>query len=640
MNKLALFLSFLFVVSCTKDPIIYTLTTSANPADGGTVSPSTQQYDEGKTVTITATPSSEYVFQSWSGATGSTNSTSVVMNSDKSVTANFVKKKYALTTTIEGEGTVTEKVIKAGAATDYNSGTIVELTAIPSGEWLFVEWKGDLTGNENPTQITIDNPKNIIAVFIDTKTNEIIEFSLLKENNPNLVEDLIFEINNDTIYKYVPYFFNAEKIIATFQHNGKSIKVNDTIQIPSSSINNFNINLDYEVEALNGNTKNYTVMLESFTKLPVILIDTENKSDITSKEDYLEGQLTFIGRNYKNPYYKKEIKIRGRGHFTWQQPKKPYQLKFNEKTSFFDMPSDKKWIFLANFIDKTMARTRLAFELGYISNLDWTARSQFAEVFLNDEYIGTYQISEKVEEDDHRVNIGNNGYLLEVDQLDKMKSDDIYFNTPRNIYFNIKSPDLILNSDEFNFIKGYITEIETILYSENYDGERLRDLIDIDSFVDFYLINEISKNNDAAFWSSTYMTLVPGEKLKMGPIWDFDVAFGNININENWLSSGWHMNENSHWIKMLFRDEVFIKKVKERFNYYNNNKERILDLSNSLSKRLKKSRIENNKVWKTLGYYYFPQYVYDFSSFEEEHEYLNNWINERYEWLKDAIDEL
>ena len=166
MKKSVLFLSFLFVISCTKDPIIYTLTTSANPADGGTVSPSTQQYDEGKTATITATASSEYVFQSWSGATGSTNSTSVVMNSDKSVTANFVKKKYALTTTVEGEGTVTEKVIKAGAATDYNSGTIVELTAVPSGEWLFVEWKGDVTGTVNPTQITIDKAKSVTAVFV------------------------------------------------------------------------------------------------------------------------------------------------------------------------------------------------------------------------------------------------------------------------------------------------------------------------------------------------------------------------------------------------------------------------------------------------------------------------------------------
>lgn len=632
----------MFVLSCLqeKNPITYSLTTSTNISFGGAVSPPTQQYEEGTIVTITATPSNKYKFLSWSGSKGSKNTTSVVMNSDKKVTANFVKKKHALTINIEGEGTVYEKVIKAGLSTDYNSESVLELTAIPKAEWIFLEWKGDLSGNENPTQITVDNPKTINAVFFDTRNNDIIEFSLLKDNNPKLAEDLIFEINDDTIYKYIPYFLNAEKIVATFEHNGKFVELNDTLQISNSSANNFNLILDYNVEALNGNIKNYTVILESFTKLPVLLINTENESDIVSKEEYIKGNLTFIGKNYKNPYYKKDIKIRGRGNFTWQQPKKPYQLKFEEKTSFFGMPKDKKWVFLANYIDKTMSRTRLAFELGYISSLDWTPGSQFAEVILNGEYIGTYQISEKVEEDDHRVNIGNNGYLLEVEQLDKMKSDDIYFSTPRNIHFNIKSPDLILNSDEFNYVKSYISKVETILYAQNYDGERLRSLIDIDSFVEFYLINEISKNNDAAFWASTYLTLIPGEKLKMGPIWDFDVAFGNININDNWLTSGWHMKEKSRWIKMLFRDDVFIKKVKERFNYYHDNKNKVLDLSNKLSKNLQKSRIENDKVWKTLGYYYFPQYAYDFSSFEEEHEYLNNWIIERFEWLETEIEKL
>ena len=166
VKKLLLLLSVLFVVSCSKDPIIYTLTTSANPSESGTVNPITKQYEDGETVTITATPAAEYVFQSWSGATGSTSSTSVVMNSDKSVTANFVKKKYALTITVEGEGTVAEKVIKAGAATDYNSGTIVELTATPSDEWEFKEWTGDVTGAENPTQITIDKAKSVTAVFV------------------------------------------------------------------------------------------------------------------------------------------------------------------------------------------------------------------------------------------------------------------------------------------------------------------------------------------------------------------------------------------------------------------------------------------------------------------------------------------
>ena len=94
MKKLALFLSFLFVISCTKDPIIYTLTTSANPSEGGTVSPSTQQFEEGETATIIAAPSAEYVFQNWTGASGSETITSVIMDMDKLVTANFIKKKY------------------------------------------------------------------------------------------------------------------------------------------------------------------------------------------------------------------------------------------------------------------------------------------------------------------------------------------------------------------------------------------------------------------------------------------------------------------------------------------------------------------------------------------------------------------
>ena len=190
MKKFLLLLSVLFVVSCSKDPVIYTLTTSANPSEGGTVSPVTKQYEEGETATINATPAAEYVFQSWSGATGNSLSTSLVMSSDKSVTANFIKKKYALTTSTEGEGTVTEKVIKAGAATDYNSGTIVELTAVPSGEWLFVEWKGDITGIENPTQITIDKAKNVTTVFVKKQYPLTIEIEgegtvIIKIDNQN-----------------------------------------------------------------------------------------------------------------------------------------------------------------------------------------------------------------------------------------------------------------------------------------------------------------------------------------------------------------------------------------------------------------------------------------------------------------------
>ena len=210
MKKLLLILSVLFVVSCTKDPVIYILSTNANPFEGGTVSPSIGQYEAGETVLITATPSAEYVLENWLNADGSSNTTSVVMDSDKTVTANFVKKKYALNVDIEGEGTVTEKVIKAGVSTDYNSGTIVELTAMPSSEWLFVEWTGDLTGTENPAQITIDKAKTVKAVFIKkqyaltvevegegTVTEKVIKVGTATDYNSGTIVELTAEPTGD-----------------------------------------------------------------------------------------------------------------------------------------------------------------------------------------------------------------------------------------------------------------------------------------------------------------------------------------------------------------------------------------------------------------------------------------------------------
>tara|TARA_B110000444_G_scaffold193421_1_gene183538 strand:+ start:1503 stop:2540 length:1038 start_codon:yes stop_codon:yes gene_type:complete len=146
-----------------------------NPKNAGTVSPTNKQYNEGETASITAIPASEYVFQSWSGASGDTLSINIIMDSDKLVTANFVKNKYTLITNVEGEGTIIEKVIKIGASNDYNSASIVELTASPKMGWLFKKWTGDLVGTESPKQITINKEKKITAVF--TKNVELKKVS-------------------------------------------------------------------------------------------------------------------------------------------------------------------------------------------------------------------------------------------------------------------------------------------------------------------------------------------------------------------------------------------------------------------------------------------------------------------------------
>ena len=166
---LALILLVLF--SCQKEPIVYKLTTSTNPNDGGKIIPGSQQYEEGESVTLIATPFEEYVFDSWTGADGTTSTTTITMDSNKSVVANFIKKKYTLTLNVEGEGEVSKSVVKAGVtdSSDHNSGTVLSLTAIPAEEWEFSHWTGDLTGRDNPKEITIDKAKTVTAVFIKKK---------------------------------------------------------------------------------------------------------------------------------------------------------------------------------------------------------------------------------------------------------------------------------------------------------------------------------------------------------------------------------------------------------------------------------------------------------------------------------------
>lgn len=171
MKKLILLLSVLFIVSCTKDPTLYTLTTSVNPSCAGTVSPKTKQYEEGESVMIQVTNvAAEYKIHSWSNASGNSHTTVVVMDSDKSVTANFIKKNYYttnLTTSVEGEGTISRSISPSGYVSDCNSGTIVELTAIPKDGWRFDKWSNDITGKENPEQIliTVDESKTVKALF-------------------------------------------------------------------------------------------------------------------------------------------------------------------------------------------------------------------------------------------------------------------------------------------------------------------------------------------------------------------------------------------------------------------------------------------------------------------------------------------
>jgi hypothetical protein len=387
--------------------------------------------------------------------------------------------------------------------------------------------------------------------------------------------------------------------------------------------------------------------VEPALKIPTINIEINNFEEISSKDDYVKGTFEFNSRDYDFEDFVQPIKIRGRGNSTWDMPKKSYQFKLEEKHNLFDFPEDKKWLMLANYSDKTMLRNALAFELGYLSKLDWTPNYHFAEVVINGKVKGLYQFTEKVETgDSNRVQIGDEGYLLEVDQLDRIDFDDISFWTEKKLLFVVKDPDLEPGSSELEKIKSYVIQTENVLYGDEFDDPNIgySKYIDIDSFVDWYLINEISKNNDAIFFSSVYMNYVSGGKLKMGPIWDFDIAFGNINYNNNEKIDGFYV-KNAPWIERLFQDKFFVEKVKSRYNYFYNNKNTIIDKSNYYSEQLAEARFNNENIWNVLGKYVWPNNVtfnssWSSSPFKEEQNYLDSWISDRMDWLNVELKKL
>ena len=161
------YIFFLLFFSCSKEPAIqYELKAWPFPEDGGSVSPKSGSYKEGESVYITATPSTEFIFTGWSGdASGTTNPLLASMTANRNIIANFEKRKYPLSLTVEGDGTIKEEVVLTKSASDYTLGTSVKLTANPNIGSEFVSWSGDYQGTDNPITVTIDKAKSFTAKF-------------------------------------------------------------------------------------------------------------------------------------------------------------------------------------------------------------------------------------------------------------------------------------------------------------------------------------------------------------------------------------------------------------------------------------------------------------------------------------------
>ena len=369
-------------------------------------------------------------------------------------------------------------------------------------------------------------------------------------------------------------------------------------------------------------------------ELPTISVQTNTDLEYLSKEEYSSGTIHIDDNEYE--LQQTPIELRGRGNTTWSFPKKPFQLKFENASEVLGMANARKWIFLAHYSDKSMLRTEFAFNLSRYSNLNWTPESKFIEFILNQEYLGVYQVVEKIEAEENRVNNGQ-GFLLEVNRPNRIGPTDIYFQSHHH-HYTIKQPDVVIGDVNYTLIQDYIETVEDIIFSESFPNttQSYADLINVDSFVDWFIIHEITKNAESAWSSSCYLNYVPGEKLNMGPVWDFDLSLGN-NYNDR-SAEGFVIKEKG-WYAQLFKDSVFVNQVKSRFDYFYENKGEFLSQIDASAAYLNEAQERNFVKWPILGVWVWPNAV-AFTQYDHEIAYLKNWFEERMDWLDIAIDDL
>ncbi len=435
----------------------------------------------------------------------------------------------------------------------------------------------------------------------------ISNFYFSKELNPSLKEDVQLDVaSGEDLYESViegniPFWLEDLNLKASFT-SGNPVKVNGVVQESGKTVQDFSRPVEYTVETHEGTVLTYTAEIVHFTGLPVIIINTENGASVTSKDDWMKATIRIQGLGAFEDFPESETNIRGRGNTTWLWPKKPYALKLESKASLLGMPKHKRWVLLANFMDRTMLRNRMAFKIAQSTSLAWTPRNEIVELIFNGRHQGNYMLVEHIKEDKNRVNISDDGYILE---LDFHFDNEIQWVSPHGqsvqqagIPFAVKFPDEDdITASQINWIKDYIDQAGAAIYGPAFKDPETgyRKFVDMQSFVDYWIVFELCINHELANPGSVYMYKDKNTKLFAGPIWDFD--WGTFSYQASPQARGNLFMTQAIWYKQFFKDPEFVALVKERWNLLKHKFDEIPAFLDAEYERLSYSAELNFKMW-------------------------------------------
>ena len=417
------------------------------------------------------------------------------------------------------------------------------------------------------------------------------------------------------------------------------------------------------------------------SNLPIVVIDTHGQA--IPDEPKIEADMGIIyngpgvRNNLTDPFnhYNGKIAIEIRGSSSQQFPKKQYGFETKDAqgedldVSLLNMPEEADWILSASYSDKTLMRNVLAYKMANDMGR-YASRTQFCEVVLNGDYHGVYMLMEKIKRDKNRVNISKmeptdisgdaltGGYIIKIDKLEGSDTDGWYSTflpypgAWQRIYYQYDTPKLEdLAPEQISYIKNFVFTFENLMTKPEYADPQngYAQHIDIDSFVDYFILNEISRNVDG-YRLSTFMHKdrdSKGGKLKMGPAWDYDLAFGNADYYNGAMLADWQVDfrvqsdgfQIPFWWQKLMQDSTFTNRVYARWRELRANvleTARVHAYLDSMAAYINEAQKRNFERWPILGTYVWPN-AFIGQTYAEELNYLKEWLNLRMLWMEAKI---
>lgn len=474
--------------------------------------------------------------------------------------------------------------------------------------------------------------------------------------NRNITESIIWKLEGNVLRATVDCIADPTTLknakLTTVVTGGGKLEFDENVVTSSGGINLLAPGGCYAtVTDPSGKTNRYLVETEYLpSSLPIVVIEVEGGVDVASNEEYQKATIymTTDGTEYK-ALGESSIQIRGRGHSTWKWEKKPYKIKFDKKTSLFGLEANKDWTLLANYTDKALIRNYVAMEGAKLLSFAYTPSQFPVDVFVNGKYQGIYTMGEQLEAKNGRIELAekgsevDTGYLLEIGGT---SSEDVWnetcFYTTLCKYVKVKAPDEeTLTKDQVAYIREYVKKADAAVMA----GQGYEEYIDLDALIDWVIVHELYYNIDCAFRRSCYFTKDAGGKLTMGPIWDFDNAFGNFWKDDKTYSTWATADSTSgyiwdNWMSYLISYPEFREKYRARWDEIKYDLlDKLLEAVDTGSELCSRSAAYNFQVWDILDRRVGCQdsSIKKYNTYEKQIDYMRSFIKTRWKWMDENI---